>query len=208
MFKKFNYLVAAVIIMCFAAICCGGEVEDYCSPTNKSCSNKAKFTILMDDNLSDDHKLLISTALAEWDIKTNQSLNYVIKYKDMSKVPNDLSGDFNTIKIFILDPGPGNLGWTEWQTDNNTARILLHPDLNQDNFYPTILHELGHAFHIGHYVGKYKSIMRPSIGNTNQLECTDIVAFCKIWDCQATCSLYDTPQYSTVHTVKILLDSK
>jgi hypothetical protein len=158
-------------------------------------NSNANFIILADENFLDQRKIDINTALAEWDIKTNNSLDYKIKFVDIKQFPNDLSGDNNTIKIYIFDPGFDKLGWTEWDIYENKARILIKPDISDDEFYPTILHELGHAFHLNHYNGKYKSIMHPLIGNTIKLECYDLKTFCKKWVCQIDCQLEEIENY-------------
>lgn len=186
MWKKL--LGITVLIVLATTFSCGGKTQLQSCPTDSvECHSKAHFKILMDQNLSETHKLLICTALAEWDIKTNNSLSYYVEYKDMSEVPNDLSGDDNTIKVYITKLDPSHLGWTEWKAEQNRARVLLTTGMNDDTFYPVVLHELGHAFNIGHYTGPYKAVMHPSIGNTNKLECPDLMAFCEEWGCQVDC---------------------
>jgi hypothetical protein len=197
MIKK---LVALIFILTGLLVtCCGGSFEDS-EPSSPSCNintndcqhNVISFTLLADDHLKDETKIAILDALAEWDIKTGDHIGYVVKFKDMSTESNDPAKFNDTYKLWIKDPGPGLLGWTSWISSNNSAIIYMKPSMDSNTFKIVLLHELGHAFDLHfdkdtHYTGPYKSVMHPAIGNTDKLECPELLAFCDKYKCQADC---------------------
>lgn len=192
-------LVSLMFILSVLVItCCGGstepEEENSCNINVKDCQhNLISFTLLADSNLKEDTKIAIMDALAEWDIRTGEHIGYTVNFRDMSKESTDTSEYENTYKLLIKDPGPGLLGWTTWRSERNSALILMKPSMGSETFKVVLLHELGHAFDLRfdkddtHYTGPYKSIMHPAIGNTNKLECPELLAFCNKYKCQADC---------------------
>jgi len=190
MFKRFFHISIFLLLIGLFIEGCGSSTEVCSIDSNANyCNSKAHYTVLVDNRVSDSHKSLICKALSEWNVKTNGALNYTIQYVNMSFVPNDLSGNKDTIKVFFTDLGEKYWGWTEWNVQGNRARVLFTFDLTDEQFYPVALHEFGHAFHLAHYKGPYKSVMHPYIGNTNKLECADLRAFCAEWGCQIDCDV-------------------
>ncbi len=188
--------VVSFIILMMTFIGCGSDPWALDEPRDK---NVISFTLLADSNLKEDTKISIMSALAEWDIKVGEHIGYKVVFKDLTKEPNNTEN--NTYVLYVRDPGPGLLGWTSWTTKTNTATILMKPSMTPETFKVVLLHELGHAFDLHfdkdiHYTGELKSIMHPAIGNTNKLECVDLVAFCTRYNCQVDCQFEGAaPQY-------------
>lgn len=201
---KRKLLSIVFVLTILLAACCGdkfdaedsGEGEN-CNITKSDCKHDViSFILLADSNLIEDSKIAIMDALAEWDIKVGNRIAYTVKFQNMNLEESDPAKFENTYKLYIKDPGPGALGWTTWYASRNSAVIHMKPSLDKETFRVVLLHELGHAFdlHFGppekrdtHYTGELKSIMHPAIGNTNKLECTDILAFCERYNCQVDC---------------------
>ncbi len=133
----------------------------------------------------------IAGALQEWASKTNYILEYDLEFvetKDLKRTEDD----WNTIYIFLAEPGPGKAGWTSWNTSRNGAYILIAPGVENSewNFNSVIKHEMGHSFHLVHYNNcAFKSVMHDGAYDTDKIECTDIKAFCDIWHCNIECDL-------------------
>lgn len=199
MIRKITALI--FILSTLVVTCCGGnfaeepEENTSCNINIKDCpqENVISFQLLADDHIKDETKIAILDALAEWDIKTGNHIGYVVKFKNMSTESQDPATYNDTYKLIIKDPGPGLLGWTSWYSSRNSAIILMKPSMDSKTFKVVLLHELGHAFDLRfgtdtHYTGPYKSVMHPAIGNTDKLECPELLAFCDRYKCQTDCS--------------------
>lgn len=151
------------------------------------------YTILADEHLQTVHKLAILDAASEWAEKTNNTLTYDLQYVDMSKQPKDLNTP-NTIRIYVQDPGPNYLGWTDWLADNRSAYIEVEPSINGELFRRIMLHEFGHAFNLSfngdaHYTGPYQSVMHPGLYDDSlHVSCPELIAFCNNYGCQVDCN--------------------
>ena len=196
MIKKIASLLFISSILLFT--CCGGSAEPEddsgvsCNINAKDCKAVISFTLLADSNLKEDTKIAIMGALAEWDIRTGEHINYTVTFKDMSKESIEPNNYENIFKLLVKEPGTGLLGWTSWYSEKNSALILIKPGMDSKTFKTVLLHELGHALdlHFGndiHYTGDKKSIMHPAIGNTDKLECPELLAFCDKYKCQVDC---------------------
>lgn len=195
MIRKLASLLFVLSIL--VVTCCGSNIvetdeENSCDLNSQACHNVINFTLLADSNLKEDTKIAIMDALAEWDIRTGERIGYLVIFKDMSKESTDNSTYKNTYKLLIQDPGPGLLGYTTWRAARNSALILMKPSMGRELFRQVLLHELGHAFDLHfdketHYIGTQKSIMHPAIGNTDRLECPELLAFCGKYKCQVDC---------------------
>jgi hypothetical protein len=101
----------------------------------------------------------------------------------------------NTIYIWMTDPvsssGSNLLGWTAWDEKTNGAYMYITPNMTDDQLFTAVmLHEFGHAFHLIHYTLPNLSIMHPIVcEDTCHVECVDIKAFCKIWNCSTECAI-------------------
>jgi len=155
-------------------------------------SPKSFYTVLADENLSEDYKVAILEALNEWSDKTAHTLTYCLVFIDMNQNPPDTITS-HTLKIYVRDPGAGYLGWTSWSSKEYSAYTFVRPGVDGDLFRRIMLHEFGHAFNLSfngntHYLGPYQSIMYPSIqDNSTQLYCPEIKAFCKLNGCNVEC---------------------
>lgn len=191
MIKKFASLLFTGLVL--LATCCGGAIE---TPEDiEPKENVLQFTLLADSNLQEDTKIAIMDALAEWDIRVGERIGYSVLFKNMSNESRDVDNFKNTYKLFIKKLENNRLGWTYWQPVNNSAIIDMEPGMSSEVFRAVLLHELGHAFdlHFGeehHYAGDFKSIMHPAIGNTDRLECPELLAFCDKYNCQVDCNFY------------------
>lgn len=175
-----------------------------CIANIKSVVNEKRdllsFYVLADSSLSDDRRAAIYDALAEWDIKTGQHIRYVIRFDNMygeNENPNDYS---NIYKIMMRPLGNQTLGLTGHNASNNSAIIYLRNDLYGNIFKSVLLHELGHAMDLHferdpHYKGPYKSIMHPMIGNTDKLECPELMEFCHRYICEMSCDYEKLPPW-------------
>jgi len=190
-----KYLLPLIVIL----IACGGRMDasaEICNINDNECKiNLIQFILIADNSLNDDTKLAIVDALAEWDIKVGSHIDYKIMYSDMLKENDNINTFNHSYKLYIKDPGEGILGWTDWEPQGNSARILIKPSLDAETFRIVLLHELGHAFDLRfgsdiHYTGEYKSIMHPSIGNTGQLQCPELNEFCNRYGCIIDCENY------------------
>ena len=197
MFKKIASLLFIGLVL--LVTCCGGAVEK--PEDNAPKENVIKFTLLADSNLSEESKIAIMDALAEWDIRVGERIGYSVVFKNMTGESRNVDSFKNTYKLFIKDLNDNLLGWTNWQATNNSATIDMEPGMSPETFKAVLLHELGHAFdpHFGndaHYIGDFKSIMHPAIGNTDKLECPELLAFCDKYNCQVDCQFeYADPIY-------------
>lgn len=185
--KKLLVLVSVLLLV---LVSCGGA-----APSNVERVPPAEiyFTILADQNLSIDNKEAILLAIDEWHTQTNFDFQYTLEFTDMTEQPEDTHVD-HVIKVYVQPPGPGLVGWTEWQVGNWSANILILPTLDPDNFRKVMLHELGHAFNLRflnndiHYHGPYQSVMYPSIERSSEhLSCPELEAFCSAYNCRTPC---------------------
>ncbi len=159
---------------------------------NDSGREEPYFHILADHNLTEGHKLAILAAIDEWAMQTHFTVKYSLQFVDMSTEPKNLATK-HTIRIYVQDPGPNYVGWTEWITSNQSAHILVEPSISDEMFRVIMLHELGHAFDLHfdgdiHYKGPCTSIMFPSLSSVNHLTCIDLQSFCKNYGCQVDCT--------------------
>lgn len=155
-------------------------------------NSESYYTVLADENLTEEHKVAILQSLNEWAIKTAHTLTYKLSFIDMSKEVADVSTP-HTIKVYVRDPGPGYLGWTSWSAGNHSAFTFVRPSIDGDLFRRVMLHELGHAFDLSfdgkiHYEGPYESIMYSSIGSSPGLCCPELQSFCNKYGCQIDCT--------------------
>lgn len=177
---------------------CAGTLEDFDLSTPR---HQPYFVIMADEHIRPEHKQAIFDAVTEWQSKTNNTLDYDLRFIDMSEVPKTHTE--HTIKIYIQDPGIGLVGWTNWRHSDQAAYMLIEPSMDQNTFRKIMLHELGHAFNVhfynmpnysgpykndAHYHGPYKSVLYPSIGDADEhLGCVDLIGFCEQWGCQVDC---------------------
>lgn len=192
--KVFNAI--GLLLVLLVSSCSGSSESDlFDNPPAQSDHVTPDFHILADEHLSEGHKLAMLAAINEWTDKTNFTIHYTLEFKDMSNEPMDLKTP-HTIRVFVKDPGPGLVGWTEWHIDNQSANTLVEPSLADDTFRMVMLHELGHAFDLHfdkddiHYHGPYQSVMYPSIGDASEhLSCPELTSFCSKYGCQIDCQL-------------------
>lgn len=162
-----------------------------CSSTrNNPISKTPNYNIIADNSFNINHKIDIAAALEEWNAKTNNTLKYNLTFVDTTELKKSTDVN-NTIYIISHNPGIGLLGWTAWDERVNGAYMYIMPGIDNDTrFSAVVLHELGHAFHLVHYTLPNLSIMHPVVlTDTAHLECTDITAFCKEWECTTDCSI-------------------
>ena len=144
--------------------------------------------IEISSDFTSQQQFLIKIALEEWKTKTGvftYDLN-VLNNID----PNEIKDD--TTKIYPVDPNIliaiNKDGMTSGRYANvEYFTVIVSPILKDDEFVKTIIHELGHTFHLGHYYGLNQSVMYSYFQRDVGLSCTDIQNFCNIWDCNTTC---------------------
>lgn len=167
--------------------------KDLTTPTETVSNPESYWEVRADENLQQIHKDSILNALDEWAIETHNTLTYKLTFVDMSTETPD-SNTPHVIKIYVKDPGPGLLGWTEWDPDFQSAYTLVEPSIDAELFRRIMLHELGHAFNLDfdgntHYVGPYASVMHPVIDDDSlHLSCPELQAFCNNYGCQVDCT--------------------
>jgi hypothetical protein len=185
----------------FAVIICLICIVSGCGVGSKEVNNIPAYTVIIDSTFTNQQKQNMIDDLLEWQIKTNGLVQYAISFDNLSDLSLEMPAIDNTIFIYKYNNiGPNILGWTEWNAEKNTARILMD-DLQDDTLFKAVmLHELGHAFHLGHYMGCNFAIMHPYIGDTYNIECQDLKQFCDIWDCKIDCVPGIDPSFTTTPT--------
>lgn len=194
MIRNFISLISLCLLVILTSADCG-STADLPLPSDEG---NPHYLVLADEHLQQRHKVAILKALNDWATKTNYTLSYEIKYTDMSKIPR---ADFveHTIRIYVDDPGPGYVGWTDWEADKQSAYVLVEPSVDGEYFRLVMLHELGHAFNLSfngdaHYHGPYESVMYPSIGDSaGEVSCPELTAFCHNYGCQVDCINVEKP---------------
>lgn len=200
--KFYQILYSLLIVFVLGIISCSDCPDPKQEPQPQQCdltqhSNECaplRFDIKADEKLSEGYKLAILAAINEWSERTGFNIEYTLEFKDMSKEPKDLSHK-HSIRIYLQDPGPGLVGWTEWVLENQSANILMEPNMDYNYFRIVMLHELGHAFDLRfdnndiHYNGTEPSIMYPSVGSEPQhLGCPELKSFCGRYSCDTNCN--------------------
>lgn len=192
--------IIGIIISSLLIGCASGQVIENDAPTFAGPEITATFVepvnylVKADWFMTDNHKMMIFMALNEWAVKTNNTFHYELKFTDMSKEIKS-NDEIAVIKIFMQDPGRNAVGWTDWDTNDKSAYILLGSELNDNDLRRTALHELGHAFNLRfdgnkHYTGPNRSIMRPGLGELSEnLECPELKEFCQLYECQVDCAM-------------------
>jgi hypothetical protein len=151
---------------------------------------KPEYRFYIDRNFPQEQKLLIISAINDWQIATGDMIKYTLQFSDLSKDDKMLKGS-NTIKIFKSESTSEKwYGFTTWKLDLSVANItILNGITDTDIFTNVILHELGHAFGLEHE-DKYEAVMFLfSDGTRTQVYCADVKAFCEIHGCNIDCKL-------------------
>lgn len=206
MIRNFISLISLCLLVMFAGANCAGSSDSPIPPSEKS----PYYVVLADEHLQQPHKVAILKALNDWQTKTNYTLTYKLDFVDMSQYPKDQMID-HTIRIYVSDPGPGYLGWTDWN-DKESAYVLVEPGVNGELFRRIMLHELGHAFSLSfdkgdtHYEGPYESVMHPGLyDDALEVSCPELTSFCNLYGCQVDCNnvLIPVPQPANTSSYKI-----
>jgi hypothetical protein len=191
MIKNIIFTILFSLIISFSFLTCGGMPDK----VQTRFSNEPYYVILVDKNISPDHKWAVVAALNDWIIKTDNVLKYELRFVDMTKQDKD---EFppHTIKLWASYPGEGLAGWTAWHSSDKSAYILIDPAYGREDFRRIMMHELGHAFDLSfdnienptHYMGEYKSVMHPGLDQIAcEISCPDITAFCQKHNCEIDC---------------------
>jgi hypothetical protein len=163
------------------------------------CTDKAPippqiphYKVYVDMAFSVNHKIEIAAALGEWSAKTSNLAQFETVFVNVSKM-----GKFaeNTIYIysavstsFVTSEGYHILGTTKWFSGVDFSIINVLPGIADDELFNTvILHELGHAMRLGHYMLDNPSVMHPGVYSGQRVECADLNAFCGNWKCSTDC---------------------
>lgn len=199
--KYYQILYSMLIVFILGFVSCSDSPEpeeepqvcDLSRHSDSHCS-PLRFDIKADEKLSEGYKLAILAAINEWSERTGFNVDYTLEFKDMNKEPRDLSTP-HSIRIYLQDPGEGLVGWTEWISENQSAHILIEPNMSNNYFRIVMLHELGHAFDLRfdkddiHYHGDQPSVMFPSVGEESEhLGCPELESFCKRYSCKIECN--------------------
>lgn len=200
--RKLLCLIFSLFIILSAGCSSDYDSEEDCPTPNVIPGQKteAYYDVMADENLSDDYKSAIFSAIDEWAVKTNQTLRYKLSFVDMTMYPPTYTS--HTIKIYVRDPGPGYVGWTSWLASEHAAYVFVRPSIDGETFRIVMLHELGHAFDLdfdgeNHYQGPYASVMYPSIGQSSKhLCCPELRAFCDQNGCQVDCEYRESGELS------------
>jgi hypothetical protein len=192
MLKRFctlAFITSAILL----ASCAGSDPDKQLLESNQVLEHSPHYLVLADEHLQDDHKQAILDALADWATKTNYTLEYDLKFVDMTAQPKDLD-THHTIKIYTYDPGAGLLGLTVWNADNFSAYVSIKPNMDGETVRRVTMHELGHAFNVrfsnsdSHYEGSLESVMHPYIeDDALEVSCPEIQSFCSNYGCQTDC---------------------
>lgn len=191
---------------------CATGIDDACFTAK--CFNEGikegrpYYTVYLDNDLERSKKTEVIQALNDWEYRTNYYFRYNLIYLNMANVPEE-PGYQHSIRIFFKDFPPVHEGGsTTWHVDTKAAVMFIKPWFTSDLLREVVTHELGHALNltfenpdahgadifpdgtkdIYHYYGPYKSIMNPSADkNTDQIECPELRAFCRQYDCDIPC---------------------
>jgi len=147
------------------------------------------FTVVVDSRIRDCFgKNFVENAIDEWLIRTNSKSVYYVVYKNQELIEDADLPKPGVITIKLVDFGKNSraMGLT-LAASKTQANIMIQDFRGLDEGFLTrhiLLHELGHAFGLKHYVGTERSIMNKNSDITIQkIQCVDIVSFCSIWNC-------------------------
>lgn len=197
-------LIFCILFLILASCAPAHDVEEFDPITpSEYCNGKpepcvvAKYTILIDNTLSQSKRQAVYNAAAEWGIRTGDTLDLRFQVLPPALLYDD-SHHYRVISVFQHYPGDGYLGWCVWGVG---AKIYMLDSLDDSYFQSVIKHELGHAFNLDHYEGSNSSIMHPAIGSGDDISCQDLTDFCAQWHCESnvTCN----PNEITIETVTI-----
>ena len=140
------------------------------------------FKVYADASFTLNHKIDISTALLEWNEKTNNAVQLSVEFVPLLRLKNLIK---NTMYLYPVDTEPGILGITTVYSD---GYIVIHvsPNINDDEqFTAVIMHEVGHGMGLRHTL-TVPAIMHATL-ETNHVECTDVKELCKLLGCSIDC---------------------
>lgn len=180
-------------------VCCSADnslkKETMCLKLSDKCP-QLDYDVIIDNNFTPSHQQLIYDALAEWSIRTHNTMNYNILVSNPASMNNSTSFNQNgEISIFsdfdqtIASEFPAGswMGVTYWNGNNNSSLVRINPGISDALFTSVIRHELGHTFRMVHYNGNNPAIMHPAVSPNEDIYCEDLLDYCNLWGCYEDC---------------------
>lgn len=165
--------------------------------------------ISIDERFSPAQQVQIYDAFVSWRIASGDRVDFVINWNqkrpgpyEKYKSPKSKNGIFmwyldkNTeVSETLRNDWIDFLGLMVYGSDERSGNVLIFTATKEQNFYPVVLHEIGHLIGMKHIPG-IVSVMKPetSIGCITQLDAQQL---CRLYGCipRPQCSIEEQRAY-------------
>ncbi len=150
-------------------------------------SSTHQYNVYIEPGFSDGQRTAIEASLREWETATQQTVTFVeVSYEDNSQALITMTPSTKRGMVKMFPNGP--IGRCQYRGSN--SHIYIATDLDKRDFYQTSLHEIGHSVGLEHDTNldhAYQTTMMVhTLDSSTHLKCRDMIAFCNIWDCNAS----------------------
>lgn len=188
--RKIAVLLSFLLFLVTIISCASGEAElpnnEFPPPAYKD-DNSVIISVYADNAFSPIQKLMIIDTFRRWSDKTDYIIIYDLRFVE-TRFLKRTTQDKNTYYVYARPPdNPGYVGWAQWSFSIHGCVTDIKNNLSDDTFIKVALHEIGHCNGSDHHIGPYKSIMKPVVGEADDITCQDLIDFCINWKCEIKC---------------------